>query len=710
MEQRIKHTGCQRNADNIIEEGPKQVLLDVADGSPRQFHRCDSVDQVALHQHNVRGLNGHVGASADGNAHIGPRQRRSVVDAVSHHGNPFALLLQGRNMALLIRGQHLCNDLRQPQLPADGLGGPLVIACEHHHLEALLPEAFDGGAAGGFDRIRHRDHSHRGAVADKKQRCFAFLRQAVGRRLVRAQRNARIGQHGCVAGQVRMPGQGAAYAFSMHRFKARNRQKLHAAPGRFLHNGCAQRMLRWLFQAGRRLQKRLLGDTVQRNEIRHTRLSFGNGSGFVQHHCGHGPQRLQPFRGLDQNPVLRTLAGSHHDGHRCGKPQGAGAGDHQHRHARRQRLLGAVPGQQPDGGGNQRDGHHHRNKNPGHAVCQLGDGRLGGGRFVHQADHLRQRRIFAHPGGAQRQRAGLVDGRGNDRIPRPLVGGNRLAGQRRFIDRRNAFHHHAVHRHRCAGPHQHQIADPDLLHRYFRLHAIPQNGGSLGGKIHQARNGLAGFPLGTGLQIFSDCNQGNNHGCRLEVKIHGIAFHGFHVPMPQAIADKIQRNDTVNHSGRSAYRNQGIHIGRAVPQGLKPDPEVFLIDNQRWNGQQKQRQGIGHGVLHPVEEAWDGPAHHMPHGEVKQRNHKDNGSNQPPLHIFQIVLHRLGRRLRLDGGARRRLGHRRTVPRLHNGIGDLFRRQRAVPFHRHGAAQQVDVHFLHAFQLSHRLVHMGRTG
>ncbi len=48
----------------------------------------DRVQQVALHQHNIRRFNGDVRARADGNAHVRPRQGRRVVDAVARPSRP----------------------------------------------------------------------------------------------------------------------------------------------------------------------------------------------------------------------------------------------------------------------------------------------------------------------------------------------------------------------------------------------------------------------------------------------------------------------------------------------------------------------------------------------------------------------------------------------------------------------------------------------
>ena len=61
---------------------------------------------------------------------------------------------------------------------------------------------------------------------------------------------------------------------------------------------------------------------------------------------------------------------------------------------------------------------------------------------------------------------------GEDRVARPLVDRQRLAGQGRLIDGRTTGHHRAVDGDPLAGPHDHPIADLDLVRRDFELLAV----------------------------------------------------------------------------------------------------------------------------------------------------------------------------------------------------------------------------------------------
>ena len=66
---------------------------------------------------------------------VSARVRRSVVDAVTHHGH-LAAGLQLADDGLLAVGQDARDDLVHARLPADGVGGALVVTGEHHDPDA----------------------------------------------------------------------------------------------------------------------------------------------------------------------------------------------------------------------------------------------------------------------------------------------------------------------------------------------------------------------------------------------------------------------------------------------------------------------------------------------------------------------------------------------------------------------------------------------
>ena len=97
--------GGDRNADDIVEERPEQVFLDVADGGLAQFDGAGHIQQIVFHQYDIGGFHGHVGTRPDGDTHVRPGQGGGVVDAVAHHGHLAAFLLQAADFPLLVLGQ-----------------------------------------------------------------------------------------------------------------------------------------------------------------------------------------------------------------------------------------------------------------------------------------------------------------------------------------------------------------------------------------------------------------------------------------------------------------------------------------------------------------------------------------------------------------------------------------------------------------------------
>ena len=74
-----------------------------------------SVTPGALHRH--------VGARAHGDAHVGLRQRRRVVDAVAGHGHDVPFGLEALDDLRFCVGQDLGLDLVDAERAPDGLGG-----------------------------------------------------------------------------------------------------------------------------------------------------------------------------------------------------------------------------------------------------------------------------------------------------------------------------------------------------------------------------------------------------------------------------------------------------------------------------------------------------------------------------------------------------------------------------------------------------------
>ena len=228
-------------------------------------------------------------------------------------------------------------------------------------------------------------------------------------------------------------------------------------------------MLRGSLQTGGQGEKAGLVGLVAGENVGNHRFALGESSRLVQHHRVDAVEGLQSLGGFNQDTVFSTLAGTHHDGHGGGQPQSTGAGDDQHGHTGGEGLCHVIaahkePHQGSDGG----NGHDHRDKYPGHLVCQLGDGSLGGGSLLHQSDHLGQGGVLAHPQGLKGEGAGAVHGGGSHLVPGPFVHREGLAGEGGLVYGGAALHHHAVYRDGLTGPDHNTVAHPNIF--YGNLH------------------------------------------------------------------------------------------------------------------------------------------------------------------------------------------------------------------------------------------------
>ena len=82
----------------------------------------------------VRGLDSHIGAGANGDAHVRLGQGGSVVDSVTHHAHHLTLTLEPLDLQGLVLRQDLGKDSRYPHLSGNGLGRSWVVPSEHHNL------------------------------------------------------------------------------------------------------------------------------------------------------------------------------------------------------------------------------------------------------------------------------------------------------------------------------------------------------------------------------------------------------------------------------------------------------------------------------------------------------------------------------------------------------------------------------------------------
>src|SRR5690606_34347600 len=134
----------QRNAYQVVDEGPEQILADLVPGAPADFQGGGYQARVAAHQGDAGGLHGHVGAAAHGDADIRGGQRRRIVDTVPDHGYGVSVAFECGDMRGLVGWQYLGMYPVDAEQTADVAGTAGVVTADQMALDVACVQAGDG--------------------------------------------------------------------------------------------------------------------------------------------------------------------------------------------------------------------------------------------------------------------------------------------------------------------------------------------------------------------------------------------------------------------------------------------------------------------------------------------------------------------------------------------------------------------------------------
>ena len=139
-------------------------------------------------------------------------------------------------------------------------------------------------------------------------------------------------------------------------------------------------------------------------------------------------------------------------------------------------------------------------------------------------------------------------------------------------------------------------------------------------------------------------------------------------------------------------------------QAGKAADEEFLVDDHDHAGEQQFNEAHGHMISRQCFGYRPIP-HHMPHGQVHQRNQQAQGGNKPLFELWGLVI------LQIGGGSRFLLcgsGQRSAVTGLfHCGDHGLWA---GAALYAHGVGEQADCNGGDAIHRLYRLFHMGGAG
>ncbi len=611
-------------------------------------------------------MHGYVGTTAHGDANIRRSQSRRIVYAVADHRHHGAALFQLCHGGGLVRRQHF--------------GMHVVdVQCFCHHPRAAPVVAGDQVAAD----IPRREPGNR--------RCGAVLEAVTESKQAE---DARLGR------LFHQPGQGAALGFpALGGFQ----QLARLQAVLFEHAPVAQRQLLTIQRSGDAAAAQGLallhirhGDTVGFAALQHgarqwvfaatlqgagqaqyprfvavhgmqvddLRLAGGERAGLVEGHRRDRMGDFQRFGVLDQDAVARRHAGAGHDRRRCGKAEGARAGDDQHGHRVDQCNFGRRASEQPADQGEHGYHQHRRDEHLADPVHQLLDRCLGRLGVFHQADDPRQHGLATERGGAHQQAPLAIDRAAGDAVARRLVHRQALAADQCFVGLAFAFEHFAVHRETLAGLDQHQVVQAQRGDGDVFLAAVDYPCRAVWAQGFERANGGAGLALGAAFQVFAQQHQSDHHRRGLEIQVRHLP--GWCCP-PLIEAQAV--------TGAGADGDQQVHVAGTSAHGLPAgDVEARTEDELHRRGEQELDPCRQHPVL-PEQ-----LAEHRQHqrcGQQQAGDHRPAFALQAPLGILFRALPAAGACLvaggldRLDQRSRvRRADHfdmRALAGQVHRG-------------------------------------------
>ena len=350
-----EHSRRHRDADDVVNERPEQVLFDVAQRRPRKRDGRRHVGKVAFHEYDVGRFDGDVGTGADSDAHIRACERGRIVHAVADHGNR-SLFLQVADDFFFSLRQHACDYLVGADALLNGPCRAVVVAREH---DRANPHAGKLGESSGASRLRfvgQGDHSGKGSVNGEVEHGFTLVGKTF--RLVFRRRDvdsALLHEPG-VACKALTPCDPPADAAAGNLLETLD--FLHLDPARLgiRHDRLRERMLRTLLEGIREGEEggcgvvevrgrdgfggaQPLGSPGSRGTcftstaeaafdnpyVAHLGRALRDGARLVEHDRLHAMGSLERLGGLHENAVCGAASRSHHDGGRRGKTERAGA-------------------------------------------------------------------------------------------------------------------------------------------------------------------------------------------------------------------------------------------------------------------------------------------------------------------------------------------------------------------------------------------------
>ena len=263
----------------------------------------------------------------------------------------------------LVLWANLAMDFVDAQGACNRIGRGGAVAGGHHDFQACIVQRCNGISGGRLDRVGDREQASQDTIDRQIHHAGTGSAQLLGRNGKNGGIDSDLVHQRGVADRQRGASHLAAHPDAGGRLEALRRLQCQATMAGFRDDRVGQRVLAALVEAGRQVQHLLLSETFGRECCMECRTSLGQGSGLVHDQGVDLAQVLDRFGIAEQHAFPGGTAGRHHDRHRRGQPQRAGAGDDQDRdrvehRERPRRLRSKQPPHDKGGNGNRQDRQH----------------------------------------------------------------------------------------------------------------------------------------------------------------------------------------------------------------------------------------------------------------------------------------------------------------------------------------------------------------
>ena len=367
----VEYARRERNADDVVEERPEEVLLDVTHDAARKADGGDSVEEVAPHEHRVCAVDGDIRARTDGNAEICLYEGGRVVHAVTDHGDAVALPLQPLHMGALFCGKnprdHLCDAEPCGNCPCRAL----VVARQHDGGEVHRLHLRDCRGARRLLCIAHAEEADDASRVHDDERRLATLCH-LGAGFLHGGRNhdAKLRQQRripCGAVRIRHT---CTHALAEHRRKIRCGRAGEPLLRSIARDRVGNRVLAALLKGGGKRDE-VIGRNADGADADELRTALGERARFIHQYGINAARRLKRRPRLDEDAVRRAAPRADHDSDGCCKPERTGAGDDENGDRDGECELHACAHHEPDRARHEGNRNHDGDKDRRNAVGKV---------------------------------------------------------------------------------------------------------------------------------------------------------------------------------------------------------------------------------------------------------------------------------------------------------------------------------------------------